>query len=496
MEMENTSPINHWQEPQRQSPAAIFILLWSSAVSLLKGFWPILVVYFFRDEGSDDALTLLWGLIGFSVLTIGGAVIGYWFKKFHINEDTLVIQTGWIKKKTLSIPVHTIQAVHLEQNVWQQAFNVAKVSFDSVGSDDMEAKLDALATGKAEQLRHLLMEKKADALPESDQVRQEDILPTYSLSFSDLMKLSLTANHLEAFFILLALLFNVLDELRQIFGGDDDYIDSYGRELVGQTALFLSSLMIAVILLSMIFSIARTIVKYYGFRLKDADRRWIISYGLFDKTKKIVPLNKIQVLSWKANWLRRKIDYWTVHVQSVGHKENGKTNIHIPVVSFEQVIQLVSSYQSFHGIQDEASLKIEPAYWKRSIWRSAAVITLIPMIVFYFWIGWQVIILLFIHPLVVWSRYRWYRNFRWQTSEEGIQMVSGVFGRKFTLLNWKKVQQVHLHQNLYQRRRRLATVIFVTAGGKVALPYLRLSTATSLADQVLYEVESKDENWM
>src|SRR5690554_472990 len=171
--MEKANPINHWQEPQRQSPAAIFVLLWSTAVNLLKGFWPVLVVYFFRDESNDDSLVLLWGFIGFSILTIGGAVIGYWFKKFHINDDTLVIQSGWLRKKTLSIPVHTIQAVHLEQNVWQQAFNVAKVSFDSVGSDDIEAKLDALAMGKAEQLRHLLMEKKAESTPDAGEIKPE-----------------------------------------------------------------------------------------------------------------------------------------------------------------------------------------------------------------------------------------------------------------------------------------------------------------------------------
>src|SRR5690554_4061193 len=274
--METVNQKDSWLVPQRQSPAAIFILLWNTAFNLLKGFWPILLVYFLRDERDDDSLTMLWAFIGFSVLTIGGAVIGYWFKKLYIKEDTLIIQSGWLKKKTLSIPVHTIQAVHLEQNVWQQAFNVAKVSFDSVGSDDIEAKLDALANGKAEQLRHLLMEKKAESSPEAGEIKPEKNEPTYSLAFPDLMKLSLTANHLEAFFILLALLVNVMDELRQIFGGDDDYIDSYGRQLVGQTALFLSTLLIAVVVLSLIFSIARTTVKYYGFRLKDADRRWII----------------------------------------------------------------------------------------------------------------------------------------------------------------------------------------------------------------------------
>jgi len=493
--MENNSPINHWQEPQRQSPAAIFILLWSTAINLLKGLWPILAVYFFRGEKDSDSLTLLWGIAGFSFLTIGGAVIGYWFKKFHLKEDTLVIQSGWLKKKTLSIPIHSIQAVHLEQNVWQQAFGVAKVSFDSVGSDDIEAKLDALATGKAEQLRHLLMEKKAPPPPDPGETEQEQKTLTYSLAFPDLLKLSLTANHLEAFFILLALLINVFDELRQILGGND-YMDTYGRNLMGQTVLFMSSLVVAVIVLSMLFSIVRTMVKYYGFRLMDADGRWIISYGLFDKTKKIVPLNKIQILSWKANWLRRKIDYWTIHVQSVGHKENKETNIRIPVVSFGKVSQLASSYQSFHGINEEKSLRIESDYWKRSLWRSALLITFIPLLGFSFWIGWQALVLLLIYPLVVWNEYKWHQNFRWQTNDTGLQRLSGVFGRKFTLLNWKKVQQVHFHQNLYQRNRQLATVIFVTAGGKVSLPYVRLAVATALVDQVLYEVESREESWV
>ena len=493
--METVNQKDSWLVPQRQSPAAIFILLWNTAVNLLKGFWPILLVYFLRDERDDDSLTMLWGFMGFSVLTIGGAVIGYWFKKFHIKEDTLVIQSGWLKKKTLSIPIHTIQAVHLEQNVWQQAFGVAKVSFDSVGSDDIEAKLDALTMVKAEQLRHLLMEKKVESSSAEGELRQEKTFPTYSLGFPDLMKLSLTANHLEAFFILMALLLNVMDELRQIFGGSD-YMDAYGRDIMGQTMLFISSLVIAVIVLSMLFSIARTMVKYYGFELIDADRRWIVSYGLFEKTKKIVPLSKIQVLSWNANWLRRKIDYWTVQVQSVGHKENKKSNIRIPVVSFGQVSELVSSYQNFVGIHEETSLRIDPAYWKRSFWRKAMMITLVPLLGLYFWIGVQALWLLLIYPFLVWNEYRWYKNFRWQTNSAGMQIISGVFGRKFTLLNWNKVQQVHLNQTLYERRRQLATVVFVTAGGKVRLPYIQLGTASTLINHVLYEVESKEESWM
>ena len=492
--MENISPINPWQVPQRQSPAAIFIMIWSTAINLLKGFWPVLAIYFFRGE-KDDSLSFIWALAGFGILSIFGAVVGYWFKKFHVANDTLVVQTGWLKKKTLSIPIHTIQAVHLEQNLWQQVFGVAKVSFDSVGSDDIEAKLDALVMSKAEQLRELVMERKAMNSPDTPETIQEKALPAYRLSFSDLIKLSLTANHLEAFLILAALLINILDEVKQIFGGSD-YLDTYGRSLVGQTMFALTFLFVIVIVVSMLFSMARTMIKYYGFQLSDADQRWIISYGLFDKAKKIVPLNKIQILSWKANWLRRKIDYWTIHVQSVGHKENKKSNIHVPVVSFDRVIQLAVGYQPYERFDDERSLIISPAYWKRSAMRRSLIFTLIPAVILYFWLGWQALAVLPLYPFLVWSDFQWYRNFRWQTNETGIQMLSGVFGRKFSLLNWRKIQQVHLYQNLYQRNRSLATVVFVTAGGKLSLPYIPLPTATRLVDQVLHEVESNAESWM
>lgn len=485
---------NQWDEPQRQSPAAVFILLWSTAIKMIKRFWPLLAVYFFKGEKSADSPMLLWFFIGFSLLTLGGTVITYWFKKYYIRKDTLIIQSGWLKKKTLSIPIHTIQAVHLEQNVWQQAFNVAKITFDTVGSEDLDAQLDAITMAKAEQLKQLLAKEKY-ASTEEDESRQTPHSATYSLSFSDLMKLSLTSNHLEAFFILFALLFNVMDELRQILGGSD-YFDTYGRQLLGQTGLLISAVVLAVTLLSMVFSIVRTLIRYYGFRLIETDQRWVISHGLFDKTNNILPLNKIQVVSWSANWLRRKIDYWTIEVQSVGQKEGGKTNLKIPVVSYSTVIQLARSYQDFSGIDEERSFKIESAYWKRRVGRHAVLLTLVPLVISYFWLGWQSLVFLMIFPYLIWNYYQWYRNFRWQTTRTGIQLMSGVFGRKFTLLNWVKIQQIHLHQNFYQRKRRLATLVFITAGGKVSLPYIQLSNAILLVDQVLYEVESMDGSWM
>lgn len=490
----STSDLGHWQVPQRQSPAAILIMLWSVSLNLLKTLWPVLILYFFKNEEDSDSLTMLWLLMGFGALSLMGAIIGYWFKKFHIKGETLVIESGWLKKKILSIPVETIQAVHLEQNIWQQLLKVSKVSFDSTGSEKVEVKLDALSMEKAEQLKYLLMEKVSTAqTPELEKALKNH--NKYTLDFGDLVKLSLTANHLEAFFILLAVGLNILDEVKQIVGGSD-YIDAYTQHFIGPTVTFLFVLFLGVAIISILFSLIRTMVRYYEFELIDSGRRWTISFGLFDRTKKIIPINKIQVISWRANWLRRKFDYWTLQVQSVGHQENTKSNARIPVTSFDRAVKLAESYQEFTGFEQETSYKIKPDYWKRKSLTKGLPLTLISIIILFLWIAGKALGLMVIFPFLIWYYYQYYLRFRWQTHETGIQLLSGVFGRKFTLLSWKKIQQVHIHQNFYQRNHGLADVIFITAGGKVTLPFISLSKAMELADHVLYEVESKKENWM
>src|SRR5690606_11368512 len=138
---------------------AIFIMLWSTSLKILKGFWPVLVLYFFKGETDENSISLLWLVLTFVFFSLVSTIISYWFKQFYTHDDSLIIKSGWFRKKTLSIPFQNIQAVHLEQNVWQQFLGVSRVSFDATGSEEVEAQLEALPTPKAEALKNLLMAK-------------------------------------------------------------------------------------------------------------------------------------------------------------------------------------------------------------------------------------------------------------------------------------------------------------------------------------------------
>lgn len=485
----------NWDIPQRQSPAALFVILLKTAFGLIKSLWPVFLIWIFKDK-KEGGFDVLWILIAFCAVAILATLIKFWFYKFHIADSNLHIQTGWIKKKKVSIPLKNIQAVHLEQNFWQQILHVAKLSVDSSGSENVEAKIDALPLEKAEIFRQVLLRES-----DKEEAESSNLLPvsqkTYHLDTSALIKLSLSANHLEAFFILLGLGFNLIDDVERALDVDGWAImQSYTGNVLNQNSIFIYSVWaIGIALISILVSVIRTAIKFYNFKLTDNVAGWKITYGLFTRQQKFLPLSKMQVMNWRANWLRKKLDFWVLNAKSIGHNETKrKQHIHLPLTALRDVEQLAGNYMLLGDVK-RGSL-IEAVYWKRKVLFSAFPLAFIPALISSFWIGWQALWFVILFGYLVWYYYKWYSNFKWIANIDGIELFEGVWGDNYTLLNWKKIQQVELSQSYFQRPRELASVTFATAGGKVHLPYIQLSVARAITDQVLYLVESREEDWM
>ncbi len=495
MELNQLNNEHDFSIPQRQSFAAIFLLMLKSAVTIGKSLWPILLVTLLKPGKEGQANKWLFIMIGFASLSILLALVRFLFYRFHINGDNLVINTGWLKKKTLSIPLQSIQAVHLEQNLWQQVFGVSKVSFDSVGSEKIEAQIDAIKTSKAELLKQMLLTQDKLTLLEKQEDDQSKI---YRLSGSDLLKLSLSANHIEAFLILFAVSINLLDDLREAFDFDGwGLIGTFADGMQDHMILAITALILFVALLSVAFSIVRSVIKYYGFNLQTNNEKWNISFGLINRKQKIIPHRKIQLYSWHTNWLRRKLNFWMVDIKTIGQEETKeKHRLKIPLTSMQAAIDLAFAYQSSPVLIPGAGRMIEPAYWYRKTLFPALPVTLLLTGIGFIWLQWYAlwIMLLLVYAAV--RNYCWYKKFRWHANEEGIQLYSGLWGRRYQLLVWKKIQQVNFTQSPYQRSQQLASIHFTTAGGSVTLPYITLTNAHSLMNTVLYLVESKNEKWM
>jgi putative membrane protein len=308
----------------------------------------------------------------------------------------------------------------------------------------------------------------------------------------------LSANHLEAFFILFALGLNIVSDLNRIFNVDGwAFMDNYAGQIQEQKIIAITILIILISVISIIVSVIRTTIKYYAFTIEDTNRGWKISFGLITRRQNIVPFNKIQYLSWGTNWLRRKLDMWMVHVHSIGHDAvKANQRITIPVTSLQKAIELSRSYQHSPVFEKKDGLGIANSYWKRRTLLIGVPVTVCLAIILYvlsgiigLWIG-------LLLPLLAAHYYKWYYNFRWISNEEGLQVYSGVWGRKYQLVAWKKIQQVQFSQGIYQRSHHLANIRIITAGGNINLPYLNYDTAMGLMNKALYYVESREESWM
>ncbi|MDB5191100.1 MAG: hypothetical protein JWQ96_663, partial [Segetibacter sp.] len=320
----------------------------------------------------------------------------------------------------------------------------------------------------------------------------------YKLSAADLIKLSLSANHLEAFLILLAVSMNLVDDLRKAFNFDGKgLLEKYADSIKQQMVLVVTVMLLLVAVISVLFSVVRTVLRYFDFTLTDINRSWKISFGLLNLQQKIIPYNKIQVFSWHTNWLRRRINFWLLDVQTIGHlKTKERQRSKIPLTSKEAAVALAGAYQQTKVFDPAGGEQIHQSFWQRQILFIGVPFTVITTATIAILAGWQSLWAMLLLPYFVWYFYTWYKNFRWKANQEGLQTYRGVWGRRFTLIVWSKVQQVKMTQSPYQLSHQLASITFITAGGHVKLQYISLATASYLTNFVLYLIESRNEKWM
>ena len=195
-----------WSRPQRQPLAGLGIVFLNTLWEVFKRVWPFLILMFFGEnkEGKVDRYEII--AMSLLALTIIGAIFRFLYFRFYIEDARLIIKHGWLKKETKVIPLERIQTVNIEQGPLHQLLNIVKLSIDTAGSEKAEAKIDALHKAMAEALRiQLVTDKRESSIDEQNSSKAHH--PILTLTDKDLFKLSVSANHVETFFLFLSFVF-------------------------------------------------------------------------------------------------------------------------------------------------------------------------------------------------------------------------------------------------------------------------------------------------
>ncbi|MGV3765167.1 MAG: PH domain-containing protein [Chitinophagaceae bacterium] len=490
-----------WSKPQRQSPAGLGLMFFKVLKGFFNVFLPLIVVYFFKKGRASDAYE--WVFAGLGVFVLVRAILEFLFYRFHIAEGELVIKSGILRKQTISLPLEKIQGVQLEQNIYHKALGITRMGFDSAGTEKTEVKIDAIGLEKAAALKAFILER---ATTEEDETASGNIAAPYEydekkiiqLGFADLLKLSFSANHIEAFFILLGFLFSLLQQARDVV---DDQIEALATEasgylVAGSVSLFVF-LFLLTLIVSIVFSVLRTFFTYFNFFISSREKGFRIYGGLLQVREKLVPYRKIQYISWKANFVRRKIGIWMLQFHSVGSdavKENQQVKTPVTQDSF-----LPALLEKYHQELDQNTVNGNGISRFYAI-RRTLFTGLLPAIVlcgaFIYWWGIHAIWWLLLVPVVYAHTVVFTKRFRFFLGAEAIQLHKGVWGTHNALLRWDKIQKVSLRESMYQRKKHLATLVLHTAGGVVTLPYIKKQEAVQLMNYALFKAEISGSDWM
>ena len=485
----------NWATPQRQPIAGLVIVLLKTFWEIAKRVWPLLLIMLFRKEDdTTDNRNLIYELIliGISSLAILSGVLRFFFFHFYIQHNELVVKKGWIKKETVVIPLQKIQTVHIEQSMVHEVLNIVKLSIDTAGSTKTEVAIDALRRPMAEALRYQLLETEKEFIPEHEQVSPGK--PLIRLTGGDLARLSISANHLEAFFIILSFVLGIFDNLRNI--NDNAFSDAEGL-VRSSTSLLWMFFIPALLILVFIVSSARIVFKFFDFTVFAATSGYRIKSGLTNVKERTVSFPKIQYVSWHASWIRRLMNLWMLEYHVSGSDEQKRSmRVQVPITNESFIPVLAQNYNALPSTEGVEPVRIHPSY----VYRRLLLLGLFPAaallgILWPLW-GERAFFILGYPLLVGISLWLYRRKFRLWAFSDVLFIRKGYLGEGFTLLNWHKIQAVALKQSIHERRRSLATVVLHTASGNITVRYIPLEKAQQIINYALYQVEHSARAWM
>lgn len=495
--MSDTSTSFYFQ-PSRQSPVAILLILARLIRSLIGQFWPILLLLLLRRPSANSSQFWVWAGIAITIISVVRSLVTYFRTRFYIQEDEFILEKGGFTRRRLSVPLDKIQTITFQQTFLHRLFNVVSIEMDTTGAKGSEISLTALDRDKATALREYLLRWKKENVyaaltdQEGEATSISPELELLKLDLGALLRIGLSQNHLRSAGILFGLLASFAREIQPILGKS---AYKYLEEEWGLTFNFFWTFALWIIvfflIVSVIATLALTIVRFYNLRFVQTGEGFRLEAGLFTRREQAAYLPKIQFLRWSSNPLQRLWGMYNLRFyQAAGHELRGKQTLQVPGCYPHQIATVKAAYfpESDQGQWDW--YRPHRWYFRQRLF----ILGLLPLMglilktsLDFSWF-WLVITLLWL-PATAWWQWNLLLRKQYGLSEEGLWVKSGFFTQSQILLLWSNVQGLEVQQTLIEKHYEIADLTFYTASGEVEIESLPLSMINSLRDYVLAKIE-------
>lgn len=477
------------------------------------------------------------------LLIIVVAVLRYWFFRFRVTEERILIRQGILKKTALDLPLDRIQAVNVERSLVDRLLGLVKVSVDTAGSGAVEAVIPAVKAAFADRIRaqvaaarrerlarraeagvamqpgderrpsQLADEALAGEAPAVGPARQVATDPSHGevmmkLLPGDTVRIGLRFIGDSAFWVLpIALLLGDPRDLLRYAAGNLGYLEPISRgevrlEYAADVGdlIFRAGFVAVLAAVWAAFAIYHAFNTWCGFKLYRQGAVYRTRAGLFTQHEVVVQSVKVQQVTLSQNLVDRCFRRFRMTAQPVS---DDAEVLEVPLIGASMAEGLRAElFGSEAGRltllpQSRAMVRVSAAFIGALTVKIAAAPALsIPAIVLLFSgpsAGWAQFALIWglvwILAGAVIALQRW-RRWGYVHDDDGIAVRSGFVARKVEAFLFRKVQSATVRQSPLQRFKGLATLEMQLAGESVEVPYIDHRAACRLRDYILYKVES------
>ena len=479
-----------WHTPQKLSPYAFLFIVGK----VIKQSWAFLLLFivskFLKKERGIAELGMgyfILIIIGYIVVASIPYVIQYFRFRIFIKDNELIVLKGLFTRKTINIPFNKIQSVHAVQSYLHRFTETCELKIETAGEENTEVEIKAIDQEKAYALQELLKNKPAL----NNTIKTAEPETILGVGFWDIIKLSISENHIKTFLLILAYLLTKMDDVRNLFGIDTAKTINQEADKINYTTNIILAFTVSVLFITLSVSFIRVLLRYYNMKLKISEKGFETEWGFLQTQRKLLIKENIQSITWKNNLLQKILGIKILRVFMAGEKlTNPKVWIRLPIMRERLLAQISSIYQSIWPSQVAPANGIDTSYKWRNTLIIVTPLALTAAVIVYFKSPWLTLIPLAVLIYFTINNIILQHNYTFWFHQNSIQIVKGVWGREQSLLNFKNVQQVVIKTSPFLRSHNLYTLVLHSAGEEpLTIPYIPVAQANYIANWCLVRIE-------
>ncbi|MFB6202829.1 MAG: PH domain-containing protein [Halorhabdus sp.] len=415
--------------------------------------------------GASGGTLLESAVVFIGIAVVGIALVAGWnvayYRRFEyeLTADTFDIHSGVLSRREREIPYQRIQNVDIRQNAVQRLLGIAEVRLETAGGGQTEAELKYVDRAEATRLQEDLGTRKRSAQPQTEESeRDEQTTELFAITPRELAILGVVSMDLRLAPLLVvglsvfgpAAVAQVLPDIDQLF---------VIGPLVG----------VATILGLAVVSGVISMLQYYDFTLRRRGEEYRYERGLIQRYSGSIPIEKVQTVSIRESVLARWLGYASLTIETAGYAPNqgsgARSQSAIPIAERDRVLTLARSIEPFGDLSFERPPKrARQRYAVRYLLVALALIavayatTLLPDVAGPWYLSALVL------PIVPIAAHLKWRSRGYHLGSAYVITRNGFWSRRTTVVPTYRVQTVFSSRTIFQRRRRLASVVVDTAG--------------------------------